>query len=273
MPKSFLNTIVKHKQQEIALAKQRISRAALMKNIRKDRPRQSLIQALSCRDQVNIVAEIKRASPSKGVLCESLDAAATALVYEKAGAAAISVLTDSRFFKGGPDDLRDVKTVVTIPVLRKDFIISEYQVLESATMGADAILLIVRLLTVEKLQRYLDLCRALNLEALVEVHSAEDVRKALKTDARLIGINNRDLSTFETHITRALDMGKMLGPNQIPVVASGIHSRDDIARNCRAGMNNFLIGESLVRAGNPGEQLRSYVEVQVASTLKMEQRR
>lgn len=268
MAKTFLNTIVKHKQQEVAVAKRKISRAALLNNICKNRPRRSLIKALSRRGQVNIIAEIKRASPSKGVLCESLNAVATARVYEKAGAAAISVLTDNRFFKGGPDDLQKVKTVAAIPVLRKDFIISEYQVLESAAMGADAILLIVRILTVEKLQRYLDLCRDLNLEALVEVHSGEDVRKTLETDARLIGINNRDLSTFETHITRALHMGKMLGPNQIPVVASGIHSRDDIAKNCRAGMNNFLIGESLVRAGNPGDRLRSYVEVQVTKPSK-----
>lgn len=264
MAKTFLNTIVKHKQQEVAKAKRKISRAALMQNIPQNRPRRSLIQALNSRDRVNIIAEIKRASPSKGVLCESLNAAETALIYEKAGAAAISVLTDSRFFKGAPDDLKEVKTWASIPVLRKDFIISEYQVLESAAMGADAILLIVRILTVEKLQRYINLCRELNLEALVEVYSAEDVRKTLETDASLIGINNRDLSTFETHINRALDMGKMLSPNQIPVVASGIHSRDDIVKNCRAGMNNFLIGESLVRAGDPGVRLRSYVEVPVA---------
>ena len=263
MTKTFLNTIVKHKQQEVAEAKRKISQAALMQRIPRNRPGSSLIQALSKRDQVNIIAEIKRASPSKGVLCASLNAAQTAQIYEKAGAAAISVLTDSRFFKGGPEDLQEVKGVASIPVLRKDFIISEYQVLESAAMGADAILLIVRILTKEKLQRYLELCRELNLEALVEVHTAEDVGKALTTDARLIGINNRDLSTFETHLSRAIDMGKMLGPNQIPVVASGIHSRDDIVKNCRAGMNNFLIGESLVRAEHPGGRLKSYVEVPV----------
>jgi indole-3-glycerol phosphate synthase len=264
MDRTFLETIVKHKQQEVAAAKRETSEAALMKTIRRDIPRRSLIRALSRPERVNIIAEIKRASPSRGVLCESLDAAETARIYEKAGAAAISVLTDSRFFKGGPDDLREVKAVTAIPVLRKDFIISEYQVLASAAMGADAILLIVRILTPEQLRRYLDLCRELNLEALVEVYSLADIAESLSTDARLIGINNRDLSTFEIHKTRALDLGKMLGPKQIPVVASGIHSRDDIVKNCRAGMNNFLIGESLVRAGNPGDRLRSYLEVQVA---------
>lgn len=264
MAKPFLETIVKHKQQEVAAARCETPVAALMKSIRQGMPRRSLIRAMSRSRRVNIIAEIKRASPSKGILCESLDAAETARIYEKSGAAAISVLTDSRFFKGSPDDLRQVKAVTAIPVLRKDFIISEYQVLESAAMGADAILLIVRILTLEQLTRYLDLCRELNLDALVEVHSAEDVSKTLRTDARLININNRDLSTFETHIERALNMGKMIGPNQIPVVASGIQSRDDIVKNCRAGMHNFLIGESLVRAGHPGERLRSYLEVEGA---------
>ena len=264
MTMSFLKTIVKHKQQEVAAARRKTPETLLLKSICKNMPRRSLVRVLSQSGRVNIIAEIKRASPSKGILSESLDAAETARIYEKSGAAAISVLTDSRFFRGTPDDLRQVKAVTAIPVLRKDFIISEYQVLESAAMGADAILLIVRILTLEQLTRYLALCRKLNLEALVEVHSAEDVNKTLRTDARLIGINNRDLSTFETHIERALVMGKMLGPNQIPVVASGIHSRDDIVRNCRAGMHNFLIGESLVRAGHPGDRLKSFLEVQVA---------
>jgi indole-3-glycerol phosphate synthase len=264
MAKPFLEIIVKHKQQEVAAARHKTPEAMLMKSICGNMPRRSLIRVLSQPGRVNIIAEIKRASPSKGILCESLDAAETACVYEKSGAAAISVLTDSRFFRGTPDDLRRVKAVTAIPVLRKDFIISEYQVLESAAMGADAILLIVRILTLEQITRYLALCRELNLEALVEVHSAEDVSKILRTDARLIGINNRDLSTFETHIERALDMGKMLDPKQIPVVASGIHSKDDIVKNCRAGMHNFLIGESLVRASHPGDRLKSYLEVQVA---------
>lgn len=264
MTQTFLETIVKYKRQEVAAARRETPESALMKRMGQDRPRRSLILALSRSRQVNIIAEIKRASPSKGILCESLDAAETARIYETSGAAAISVLTDGHFFKGSPDDLRQVKGATTIPVLRKDFIISEYQVLESAAMGADAILLIVRILTLEQLTRYLALCRKLALEALVEVHSAEDVGKASQTGARLIGINNRDLSTFETHIEKALEMGSMLSPHQIPVVASGIRSRDDIVRNCRAGLRNFLIGESLVRSDQPGERLRSYVGVQIA---------
>ena len=263
MPKTFLETIVRHKQQEVDAARRTVPKTTLMKQIQQDRARYSLTEALCQSEQVNIIAEIKRASPSKGVLCESLDAAETAHVYEDAGAAAISVLTDRHFFKGGEDDLRQVKAVTAIPVLRKDFIISEYQIVASAAMGADAILLIVRILTRDQLTRYLDLCKELNLEALVEVHSPDDVSKTSGTDASLIGINNRDLSTFETHLSRALSMGKLLGPDQIPVVASGIHGREDLVKNCRAGLNNFLIGESLVRAEDPGQRLRSYLEVPV----------
>ena len=196
------------------------------------------------------------------MLCESLHAAEMAQAYEQAGAAAISVLTDSAFFKGSPDDLKKAKAVTAIPVLRKDFIVSAYQVIESVAMGADAILLIVRILTIDQLQQYLGLCNQLNLEALVEVHSPGDMKKALRVNAKLIGINNRDLVTFETDITRALNLRKMLGPSQIPVVASGIHGKDDIQSYCQAGLNNFLIGESLVCSKNPGDRLKSYLQAQ-----------
>jgi len=264
MPKTFLDTIVHHKQREIDAAKRKRPVAKLVRHIRCEGPRRSLIQALSRKDRVNIIAEIKRASPSKGVLCRTIDAAKTAKAYELSGAAAISVLTDRRFFKGSSQDLIQVKTITTIPILRKDFILSKYQIFESAAMGADAILLIVRLLKTAQLQKYLQLCRDLKMEALVEVHSPEDMVNASQTDARLIGINNRDLATFDTQISTALKMKNMLGANQIPVVASGIRNETDIQRNCQEGLNNFLIGESLVRADRPAERLKSYLEVPFA---------
>jgi len=262
MTNTFLDTIMKHKKHEVAAARRKIPDATLMKTIRESKPRRSLAGVLSVPDRIHIIAEIKRASPSRGVLCESLHAAELAQEYEQAGAAAISVLTDSAFFKGSPDDLKKAKSVTTIPVLRKDFIVSAYQVIESAAMGADAILLIVRILTVDQLQQFLALCSQVNLEALVEVHSPDDMKKALQVNARIIGINNRDLATFETDITKALGIGQMLGPSQIPVVASGIQSKDDILSYYRAGLNNFLIGESLVVAKNPGDRLKSYLQVQ-----------
>lgn len=232
-----------------------------MNRIQPDNPRRSLIQALSHSDGVSVIAEIKRASPSKGVLCESLNAARMAAIYEKAGAAAISVLTDRQFFMGSIEDLRQVRTASGLPVMRKEFIISEYQVVESAALGADAILLIARILELGQLRQYLSLCRDLKLEALVEVHSLEDIKKVSQTEAHLIGINNRDLATFDTQLSRALELRHQLRRDQIPIVASGIRNEDDVRLNCRAGLNNFLIGESLVRAASPGDRLKSFLEV------------
>lgn len=258
---SKLDTIVSHKLSEVQAARQMVSTAELMNRIQPNRRQRSLIQVLGTQNGVSIIAEIKRASPSKGILCESLDAANMATIYEAAGAAAISVLTDKRFFMGGTEDLRQARAATNLPVLRKEFIISEYQIFESAALGADVILLIARILEPEQLRHYLKLCQELNLEALVEVYSSEDIKKVSQTDARLVGINNRDLTTFDTRLSRALKLGKQLRPDQIPVVASGIQTKDDVRLNCLAGYNNFLIGESLVRAQSPGDRLKSYLEV------------
>ena len=262
MSKTFLETIVNHKKQEVELNRRRVPEAVLIKNVRENRPKRSLAGALRDPDKINVIAEIKRASPSKGVLNKSLHAAEMAQEYEQAGATAISVLTESAFFKGSPDDLKKAKVATTIPILRKDFILSAYQVIESAVLEADAILLIVRILTTDQLHHYLDLCNQLNLEALVEVHSPDDIKKISRINTKLIGINTRDLTTLETDITRALSMKTMLDPKQIPVVASGIHSQEDIVYYCQVGLNNFLIGESLVCAKNPGNRLKSYIHVQ-----------
>jgi len=262
MGNTFLETIVNHKKQEVALAKQQLPEKTLLKSIQPNRSTRSLIKALSNSGTINIIAEIKRASPSKGTLCESLNAAKTAQAYQQAGAAAISVLTDRNFFKGSLEDFKDAKSVTNIPVLRKDFIVSAYQVIESAAMGADAVLLIVRILSLNQLQTYLSICNQLGLEVLVEVHSAVDMKKALDSNTKLIGINNRDLATFETDITRATRLRDMLGPQQIPVAASGIHSKADILNYCRAGMHNFLIGESLVRSEDPGARLQSFRQIE-----------
>ncbi len=258
---SKLDTIISHKLSEVQAAKRVVSTIELMNRIQSNRRHRSLIQALSDQDGVNVIAEIKRASPSKGILCESLDAANMATIYEAAGAVAISVLTDKCFFMGSTEDLRQARAATNLPVLRKEFIVSEYQVFESAAMGADVILLIARILELEQLRRYLKLSQELNLEALVEVHSSEDIKKVSQTDTRLVGINNRDLTTFDTQLSRALELGKQLLPGQIPIVASGIHDADDIRLNCQAGLKNFLIGESLVRAQSPGDRLKSYLEV------------
>jgi indole-3-glycerol phosphate synthase len=196
---------------------------------------------------INIVAEVKRASPSKGVIRADLDPADYARRYESAGAAAMSVLTDEAFFRGSVNDLRRAREATHLPVLRKDFIISSYQVFESVALGADAILLIVRILSKHQLEEYLSLSRELLVDALVEVHSEEELDAASEAGARLIGVNNRNLEVFKTDINMSIRLARRFEPHQTGVAESGIHSREDILKIRAAGIFNFLIGESLVR--------------------------
>ena len=205
----------------------------------------------------NIIAEIKRASPSKGPLRIDLDPATLARAYAAGGAAALSVLTDRDFFKGSPEDLMAARQAVPLPVLRKDFLINDYQVYESGAMGADAILLICRILSREQLADLLALSRSLGMEALVEIHTPDDLEMVQTSGARLVGINNRNLATFDTDIRTAMSMAQRLSTEQIPVAASGIEGIDDVQANLTQGVFNFLIGESLVRADNPAARLAS----------------
>lgn len=263
MTTSFLERIVAHKHKEVLEAKARISEQRLLETAHAIKNRQSLVAALEISDssRVNIIAEIKRASPSKGMFCPDLNAARLAAAYEAAGAAAISVLTDRHFFKGSAKDLMAAKKASALPILRKDFVVSSYQVMEAAAWGADAVLLIARILSMEQIQDYLSLCVEFGLDALVEVHSEADLEKVQQTNARLIGINNRDLSTFETDTQRAMDLVRRLTPDQVPVAASGIAGPDDVRRNVAVGLRNFLVGESLVRADN----LRRHMEALLAA--------
>jgi indole-3-glycerol phosphate synthase len=197
---------------------------------------------------VNIIAEIKRASPSKGLICDHLQAKPTAVEYESGEAAAISVLTDAPYFKGSLADLRQVKSAVSLPVLRKEFIISEYQVYESRAAGADALLLIARILTPTQLSDLLRLTHELGMDALVEINSEADYTAAHDAGAKLIGINNRNLATFDTDIETAMNLVNLLQTDEVPVAASGISNRKDIEKNLKKGLFTFLIGESIVRA-------------------------
>lgn len=205
----------------------------------------------------NIIAEIKRASPSKGPLRIDLNPTVQARSYADGGAAALSVLTDRDFFQGCPEDLMAARAAVDLPVLRKDFLISAYQVYESCAMGADAVLLICRILSPGQLAELLDLARSLGMDALVEIHTAADLEMIQGIGAHLIGINNRNLATFDTDIETAMTMAKRLAPGQIPVAASGISGGKDVQANLKHGIFNFLIGESLVRAENPSALLAS----------------
>ena len=256
---NFLKQIVENKKQELAESRRKIAESDLSELAKRTRNRRSFQKALTAAgpSDVRIIAEIKRASPSKGIFRQNLNAVEMAKAYEKGGAAAISVLTDPIFFHGSDMDLKAAHAHTGLPVLRKDFIISRYQILEAAVWGADAVLLIVRILTQKKLGALLELCRELHLDALVEVYSPAELRTATHAGATLIGINNRDLGTFQTDTQRAIHMASLLQPHQIPVVASGIASRQDILRNLEAGLHNFLIGEHLVLADNAQARIRS----------------
>lgn len=252
----FLTKIIRQKKEEVAESQKCVPESRIREKASAPRVHRSFVKQLE-RPGVNIIAEIKRASPSKGLMCPDLNPAAYASEYQQGGAAAISVLTDAPHFQGSSDDLKKARAAVTLPVLRKDFIISEYQIYETAAMGADAALLIVRVLSREQLRDYLRLCHELNLDALVETHSKEEIEAAIQAEARIVGINNRNLSSFETDIRTAAEMVSLLANDQIPVAESGIRTREDIELLQGFGIHNFLIGESLVRSPDPRMFLKS----------------
>jgi indole-3-glycerol phosphate synthase len=259
MGTDFLNTIVEAKKFQVAAAKKKISEQDLCREISTKRTKRPFFENLATpgKGGVNIIAEVKRASPSKGAIRLDLDPADYAAAYEKGGAAAISVLTDEGFFKGSIGDLQAARAAVSLPVLRKDFIISTYQIHEALAARADAVLLIVRILEKQQLKDFLDLCSDIDMDALVEIHHEDDIDAAAFAGAKLIGINNRDLSSFNTDTATAGRLASLLDPGQVPVAASGISSREDIIHTTDQGIFNFLIGESLVRADNPEAFLRS----------------
>jgi len=258
MTEDILRKIVENKRQEITLAKRNLPERVLREKCAKPRRNRPFLKRLEKPGPsgINIIAEIKRASPSKGIICENLDPVALARNYESGGAAALSVLTDTSFFNGSFEDLKIARKATNLPVLRKDFLISAYQIFESAVMQADALLLIVRILEQEQLKDYLSLCAELQIDALVEIHSEADIEKASRAGARLIGINNRNLRSFETDMNTSVHMKSLLGPHQVAVAASGIQTREDIQKIKDSGIWNFLIGESLVRSQNPKNFLR-----------------
>jgi indole-3-glycerol phosphate synthase len=203
-----------------------------------------------------IIAEVKRASPSRGVLMLDPDPLGMALAYERAGVNAVSVVTEEDFFLGTQSDLRTVRGGISLPVMRKDFIIHPYQVLESRAIGADAVLLIVKCLWEKGLKEFLGLCESIGLEALVEVHDREEAHIAVSAGARIIGINNRDLVTFHTDTGVTEAVSPVIPPDRFVVSESGIWGREDVARVCRAGARGVLVGEALVKCGPGGVQAK-----------------
>jgi indole-3-glycerol phosphate synthase len=223
------------------------------------RPRRSMSEALSQRGRTNIIAEIKHRSPSKGVIREEFDPVTIAVSYENAGAAALSVLTEEDFFGGSLAHLRAVRERVELPLLRKDFHIDEYQLHEASAAGADAVLLIVAILEDELLADLIALASELKLDALVEVHSVAEMARAVKASARLIGVNNRDLTTFTVDLETSERLSTLAPRDAVLVSESGIHTGQDIFRLKQAGYNAFLVGEHFMRAPDPGEALKQLV--------------
>jgi indole-3-glycerol phosphate synthase len=257
---SILDRIVYDKKNEVAAAASRVPLAELKAHIADSTWVRRGFGTRLQQDGVNIIAEIKRASPSRGDICPQLDASVCAREYEAGGAAAISVLTDGPYFKGTMADLRAARAATRLPVLRKEFIIDEYQIYEARAAGADAVLLIVRILPPAQLKELLDLAADLGMDALVEIHEPADLTIARRAGAHLIGINNRNLATFETRLETAYTMARRFQPDEVAVAASGIAGPKDIETNLRAGIRNFLIGESLVRAADRTAFMRALIQ-------------
>jgi indole-3-glycerol phosphate synthase len=211
------------------------------------------------KDGINIIAEFKRRSPSKGMIREDANPIEIARAYETGGAVAMSVLTEEDYFAGSLDDLREVKSTVDLPVLRKDFIVDEYQVYESAIAGADAILLIVAALDDESLARLRRLAEdELQMDALVEVHTSDEMKRAVACGAKLIGVNNRNLRTFEVSLETSLSLAREAPSEALLISESGLNNSADLRRLYNAGYRGFLIGETLMRAHDLATALRSF---------------
>jgi len=245
----ILDEIVLHKREEIAACRQKAPISALEERIdRLPAPRD--FRGALRREGISLIAEIKRASPSKGDILPDLDAVALAALYEQAGARAISVLTYAKFFKGSLDDLSAVHTAVRLPCLRKEFTIDPYQIYESRAAGADAVLLIVRILSDAQIKELLAVARAMGLAALVEVHSAGEIDRALTAGAHIIGINNRDLDTLSVDFNTTLELKKHVPGGNVLVSESGIHTRSQVKLLEAGGADAILVGESLLTSGD-----------------------
>jgi indole-3-glycerol phosphate synthase len=203
-----------------------------------------------------IIAEIKKASPSKGVLCEHFDPAEIARQYQAGGASALSVLTDRDFFQGSLADLESARAATRLPVLRKDFTISDFHVIEAAAHGADAILLIAAILDAKELRRFRELAATFQMAAIVEVHDAEELESALESGAEIIGVNNRDLNTFGVNLSNSEHLSQQIPAGITKIAESGIHSAEDVRQLMRAGFDAFLVGERLMKSADPAAALR-----------------
>jgi indole-3-glycerol phosphate synthase len=263
MKGTILEKIIDIKRGRVRTLKQHANIPKLMADARAARAKAGehrFRNALSDLARINLIAEFKRASPSKGVINDRLDPIPAAVSYKNGGACAISVLTEEDFFYGSLDDLRVIKNTVDLPILRKDFFIDEFQIYEAAEAGADAILLIVAVLTEGKLMNFLQLAQdGLGMDALVEVHTWSEMEMAKRVGANIIGVNNRDLKTFNVSLDVSRDLIQQKPANALMIAESGISTRDEIVELRTLGFDGFLVGETLMRAGDAKETLEALI--------------
>ena len=256
--KTILDKIVDARRESVAHRKRVLPDVALKIAVQKAEPPRDFAGALT-RGDFNIIAELKKASPSRGVIREDYHPALLAPKLETAGAAALSVLTEEEFFLGSLAHLKEVKKVTHIPILRKDFIIDPWQVWEARAAGADTFLLIAAALDDATLRELLELGRSLKMEPLVEVHSRQELDRILAAGAKIVGVNNRDLRNFEVRLETSLELIEFIPDDCIAVSESGLNSHADLARLRAAGFDAFLIGETVMKSEDPGEPLRELI--------------
>ena len=252
----ILDTIVAHKWIELEDDKQRLPLDTLKRKIWDLPPTRDFRAALSTPTCIHLIAEVKKKSPSKGIIREDFDPVGIARTYAENGASAISVLTDREFFAGELAYLSAIREAVTLPLLRKDFTIDPYHIYQARLAGADAVLLIVSILTLAQLREFTEIARDLGLASLVEVHTEAELELALTGGAEIVGINNRDLKTFHTDIATTFHLRDSIPTDKIVISESGINTNKDVVKLKDAGINAILVGESLMRSPNIGDKVR-----------------
>ncbi|TNC80911.1 MAG: indole-3-glycerol phosphate synthase TrpC [Oleiphilus sp.] len=256
---TILKTIVERKWQEIEARSRKVALAELVSKARDMPDTRGFVNAVAGKleqQQPAVIAEIKKASPSKGVIREHFEPREIAASYAEAGAACLSVLTDQDFFQGHERYLKEARDNCHLPVIRKDFMVAPYQIYESRVVEADCVLLIAACLTQDQMQELAGIAHELGLDVLVEVHNAAELSAALTLDTRLIGINNRDLHSFEVSLENTFALLDAIPDNRIVVTESGIHTREDVAAMQVRGVNSFLVGEAFMKAPEPGKALQ-----------------
>ena len=260
---NILDKILATKKNEIKNAKQLFSLSDLTEKIEINNDERDFVAALQDKHKIGsqaVIAEIKKASPSKGIIREVFDPISIALSYEKGGAACLSVLTDKEYFQGDINYIQQIKQTCQLPILRKDFIIDPYQIYESKAFGADCILLIAAALDLSEMKEFEAIAESLNMAVLVESHNLAELEKAIELNTLLIGINNRNLKTFDVSLQTSIDLKEKIPSGRIAITESGIFTREDIDFMNEYGISTFLIGEAFMRDADPGQSLENLIK-------------